>query len=188
MDWVRPRLMGYWWWMEWDELFWCLSGQPFPVSYQKGWKIHSYMHGHRVWFHFLTFTRAPSGTAGGAHSGAHSAPCIRVFATFDRVRASSQVCTATLWCHWPSSLSASLATYMYTWTHTCMHACIHTHMHTCVRMYTHTHTHARMHARMHVHTHTHTRTPLLKLCRDQNKNLAIPHGEREAWLWLLLSL
>ena len=72
--------------------------QPFPVSYQKGWKIHSFIHGHRVWFHFLTFTSSSSTSpttsnpSGSIPAGStSSAPCIKVFATFDRVRASAQV-------------------------------------------------------------------------------------------------
>ena len=79
------------------------------MSYQKGWKIHSFIHGHRVWFHFLTFTRAPS----CAPSGSHSAPCIRVFATFDRVRASAQVCT--------SAMDPALSEPLERGTHTMIH-------------------------------------------------------------------
>lgn len=59
--------------------FSCPRVQPFPVGYQKGWKINSFIHGHRVWFHFLTFTQSPT------------APCIKVYAAFDKINASAQV-------------------------------------------------------------------------------------------------
>ena len=53
--------------------------QPFPISNQKGWKIDSYAHGHRIWFSFLTFPHNIN------------APSIKVFAAFDRIASSSQV-------------------------------------------------------------------------------------------------
>ncbi|KAK7103106.1 uncharacterized protein [Littorina saxatilis] len=91
------------------------NSKPFPVSYQKGWKIHSFVHGHRVWFHFLTFTRVPSSNHNGGHmstSGASSAPCIKVFASFNRVRASSQsllqlVKDTSLSCEWKPGVIAA---------------------------------------------------------------------------------
>ncbi|XP_035825709.1 uncharacterized protein LOC101845400 isoform X2 [Aplysia californica] len=52
--------------------------RPFPISNQKGWKIDSYAHGHRIWFNFLTFPHNIN------------APSIKVFAAFDRIGASSQ--------------------------------------------------------------------------------------------------
>ncbi|KAI8788831.1 hypothetical protein BgiMline_008309 [Biomphalaria glabrata] len=52
--------------------------KPFPISCQKGWKIDSYAHGHRIWFNFLTFPHNLN------------APSIKVYAAFDRVKSSSQ--------------------------------------------------------------------------------------------------
>ncbi|KAK7488680.1 hypothetical protein BaRGS_00020133 [Batillaria attramentaria] len=76
------------------------NAKPFPVSYQKGWKIHNFIHGHRVWTHFLTFTSA------------RSAPCIKVYATFDRVSASAQsilqlIKDASLSCEWKPGVIAA---------------------------------------------------------------------------------
>ncbi|XP_046370005.1 uncharacterized protein LOC124144554 isoform X4 [Haliotis rufescens] len=53
------------------------NAKPFPVSCQKGWKIHCYVHDHRLWFHFLTIPN--SNTAS-----------LKVFAVFSKLRASSQ--------------------------------------------------------------------------------------------------
>ncbi|KAH9512463.1 hypothetical protein Btru_038475 [Bulinus truncatus] len=52
--------------------------KPFPISCQKGWKIDSFSHGHRIWFNFLTFPHNLN------------APFIKVYAAFDRVKSSSQ--------------------------------------------------------------------------------------------------
>ncbi|KAL8565137.1 hypothetical protein ACOMHN_003924 [Nucella lapillus] len=96
------------------------NAKPFPVSYQKGWKIHSFIHGHRVWFHYLTFSRASHGghtsssSSAAASSSSHvsSAPCIKVFATFDRIRASAQsllqlVKDSSLSCEWKPGVIAA---------------------------------------------------------------------------------
>lgn len=53
--------------------------QPFPISCQKGWKIDSYAHGHRIWFNFLTFPHNLN------------APSIKVYAVFNQVQSSAQV-------------------------------------------------------------------------------------------------
>lgn len=52
--------------------------RPFPISCQKGWKIDSFAHGHRIWFNFLTFPHNLN------------APSIKVYAVFDVVKSSSQ--------------------------------------------------------------------------------------------------
>ncbi|XP_076442058.1 uncharacterized protein LOC143281040 [Babylonia areolata] len=89
------------------------NAKPFPVSYQKGWKIHSFIHGHRVWFHFLTFSRASHSTQSlASNNGASSAPCIKVFATFDRIRASTQsllqlIKDSSLSCEWKPGVIAA---------------------------------------------------------------------------------
>jgi len=75
--------------------------RPFPISNQKGWKIDSYAHGHRIWFSFLTFPHNIN------------APSIKVFAAFDRIASSSQALLQVLrdisqTCDWkPGVISVS---------------------------------------------------------------------------------
>ncbi|RUS68671.1 hypothetical protein EGW08_023568, partial [Elysia chlorotica] len=82
-------------------IFWHYKLHPFPISCHKGWKIHSYAHGHRIWFNFLTFPHNVN------------APSIKVYGVFDCVRSSSQGLLQVLkdigqTCDWkPGVVSAS---------------------------------------------------------------------------------
>ncbi|BFZ11970.1 hypothetical protein BsWGS_15008 [Bradybaena similaris] len=77
------------------------SVKPFPISCQKGWKIDSYAHGHRVWFNFLTFPY-------NSH-----APSIKVYAVFSVIHSKPQVLLQVLKnisqaCEWkPGVISAA---------------------------------------------------------------------------------
>ncbi|CAG5132766.1 unnamed protein product, partial [Candidula unifasciata] len=77
--------------------------KPFPISCQKGWKIDSYAHGHRIWFNFLTFPY-------NSH-----APSIKVYAVFSVVHSKPQALlqvlkNISLLCEWkPGVISAASA-------------------------------------------------------------------------------
>ncbi|ESO87743.1 hypothetical protein LOTGIDRAFT_234975 [Lottia gigantea] len=74
--------------------------KPFPVGCQKGWKIDSFAHGHRVWFHFLT---KPNND---------SLINLKVHAAYSKVRASSQYVLQllrdiSLTCEWKPGVIAT---------------------------------------------------------------------------------